>query len=144
MTYSEKLKDPRWQKKRLEILDRDGWACRECGNAERTLHVHHTQYAERTDPWDYQDTCYVVLCDICHKEEHRQIVWQKKFIVNILTFNGAVASDLNAIGWFGHFLQCTVGSMKETTSFLEWLTSDDGFGSLNNAILKYKEHCNED
>lgn len=27
MTYAEKLKDPRWQKKRLRILERDAFAC---------------------------------------------------------------------------------------------------------------------
>jgi len=27
LTYSEKLKDPRWQKKRLEILSRDNFTC---------------------------------------------------------------------------------------------------------------------
>ncbi len=27
MTYAEQLKDPRWQKRRLEILQRDEWRC---------------------------------------------------------------------------------------------------------------------
>lgn len=26
-TYAEKLKDPRWQKRRLEIFERDDWTC---------------------------------------------------------------------------------------------------------------------
>ena len=38
-TYLEKLKDPRWQKKRLEILERDGWKCMACGEKEKTLRV---------------------------------------------------------------------------------------------------------
>ena len=25
MSYSDKLKDPRWQRKRLEIFERDNW-----------------------------------------------------------------------------------------------------------------------
>jgi hypothetical protein len=25
--YSDKLKDPRWQKKRLQIMERDNWCC---------------------------------------------------------------------------------------------------------------------
>ena len=32
MGYSEKLKDPRWQKKRLEILERDNFRCQYCGD----------------------------------------------------------------------------------------------------------------
>lgn len=39
--YSEKLKNPRWQKKRLEIFERDGWKCRACQDEKSTLHVHH-------------------------------------------------------------------------------------------------------
>lgn len=42
--YSEKLKDPRWQKKRLEILNRDEFACRFCGDNKSTLNVHHISY----------------------------------------------------------------------------------------------------
>lgn len=46
MTYYEMLKDPRWQKKRLEIMERDEFACRDCGDKESTLNVHHTYYEE--------------------------------------------------------------------------------------------------
>ena len=37
----EKYKDPRWQKKRLKILERDKWACQLCDGKEKTLHIHH-------------------------------------------------------------------------------------------------------
>lgn len=30
--YKEKLKDPRWQKKRLQIFERDDWCCQKCGD----------------------------------------------------------------------------------------------------------------
>lgn len=49
MTYKEKLKDPRWQKKRLEIFDRDGWKCVECGDKDSTLNVHHIFYLSGLD-----------------------------------------------------------------------------------------------
>jgi hypothetical protein len=58
--YSEKLKDPRWQKLRLEILERDEWSCQACGNAEKTLHVHHTHYVKGFEPWDYVDDCHEI------------------------------------------------------------------------------------
>lgn len=64
MTYSEKLKDPRWQKKRLEILKRDKWACQLCGCKERTLHVHHKQYSG--NPWDSRLEDLITYCSICH------------------------------------------------------------------------------
>lgn len=71
MTYSEKLKDPRWQKKRLEIMQRDEFTCRECGDTKSTLHVHHVYYLNNRDPWDYEDENFMTLCSDCHYNEHR-------------------------------------------------------------------------
>jgi hypothetical protein len=68
-TYSEKLKDPRWQKKRLEVMQRDGFKCRDCSSGTSTLHVHHCFY-EKGDPWNTDDAFLVTLCVDCH--EHRQ------------------------------------------------------------------------
>ncbi|MCH7826998.1 MAG: HNH endonuclease [Bacteroidetes bacterium] len=70
MIYSDKLKDPRWQKKRLEILSRDDWTCQSCGNRRRTLHVHHILYNSNADPWDYKEIDLIVLCKICHEVWH--------------------------------------------------------------------------
>lgn len=70
-TYSEKLKDPRWQKKRLEILERDGWQCRACGNSKLTLHVHHCFYVKNQSPWEH-DECYLkTFCESCHDRYHK-------------------------------------------------------------------------
>ncbi len=69
-TYADKLLDVRWQKKRLYILERDGWACLECGCTDNTLHVHHNKYERGKDPWDYPDDVFETLCDPCHKKEH--------------------------------------------------------------------------
>ena len=68
MTYSEKLKDPRWQKKRLEVLNRDGWKCRCCEETKKTLQVHHRYYVSGRDPWNYPGWCFMTLCDKCHDE----------------------------------------------------------------------------
>lgn len=79
MTYSEKLLDPRWQKKRLEILNRDGFKCLDCGDADSTLHVHHRYYISGRHPWEYPDFCFKTLCKDCHKsipdyqEQNREI-----------------------------------------------------------------------
>lgn len=68
-TYSELLKDPRWQKKRLKILDRDGFECKNCGDTTKTLHVHHRRYINGRNPWEYEDSNLVTLCCDCHKIE---------------------------------------------------------------------------
>jgi hypothetical protein len=67
MNYSEKLKDPRWQKKRLEILERDGWKCRACGDTETTLHVHHIFYLPKKEPWEIPNGFLITFCEGCHK-----------------------------------------------------------------------------
>ena len=67
--YSEKLKDPRWQKKRLEILKRDVWTCRSCMSKEKTLQVHHIFYLPNIDPWDIPDGFLITFCESCHKPD---------------------------------------------------------------------------
>jgi len=64
-TYAEKLKDPRWQKKRLEIFERDKWTCQACGDTTQTLNVHHRFYKSGLDPWEYNEVDLVTLCDNC-------------------------------------------------------------------------------
>lgn len=63
-TYKEKLLDPRWQKKRLKILERDDWACQICEATEETLHVHHEEYHK--EPWETPDNKLRTLCAGCH------------------------------------------------------------------------------
>ena len=65
MTYSDKLKDPRWQKKRLEILARDNWTCQKCMDNETTLHVHHLKY--NGNPWESDEGDLITLCKHCHE-----------------------------------------------------------------------------
>lgn len=62
--YAEKLTDPRWQKKRLEVLSRDGWSCQRCSDTSSTLHVHHKRYTG--EPWDAPLEDLVTLCAECH------------------------------------------------------------------------------
>ena len=66
--YKEKFLDPRWQKKRLEIFNRDQWTCQLCFSLSKTLHIHH-KYYQNTDPWDYDSTALITLCEECHSQE---------------------------------------------------------------------------
>lgn len=69
-SYYEQLKDPRWQRKRLEILQRAEFACEECGDGTQTLHVHHTIYRKGAAPWEYDNAELRCLCENCHAEMH--------------------------------------------------------------------------
>lgn len=71
MRYAEKLKDPRWQKKRLEILQRDNWKCQCCGSEKGTLHAHHIIYEENLEPWEYDNHKIRTYCESCHKCWHK-------------------------------------------------------------------------
>lgn len=69
-SYSEKLRDPRWQRKRLEVMNRDEFKCTKCGNGAVTLNVHHKKYRNGLNPWDYDLTELLTLCEVCHGKEH--------------------------------------------------------------------------
>lgn len=72
MDYKAQYKDPRWQKKRLEILERDKFTCRACGNKEKTLHVHHSHYEKGLNIWDDDYTAHLYcLCEDCHGSWHQ-------------------------------------------------------------------------
>jgi len=79
-TYFDKLKDPRWQKKRLLVLHRDKFTCSSCGSTDKELHVHHMMYESKI-PWETRDFFLITLCTDCHKERHEL----EKFTKHILS-----------------------------------------------------------
>lgn len=58
-TYAEKLRDPRWQKKRLIILQRDHWT------------------------WDASDDDLITLCENCHSSVQQSLSMIKESLVII-------------------------------------------------------------
>ena len=72
LTQSEffaQYRDPRWQKKRLEIMERDEFSCQSCQSKDNTLNVHHcVPYRKETKPWEYENDELITLCEDCHKE----------------------------------------------------------------------------
>lgn len=72
-SYSELLQDPRWQKKRLEIYNRDNWTCQMCGNGLTDgvpLNIHHRVYHKGYLPWEYKDSDLLTICEKCHAKLH--------------------------------------------------------------------------
>jgi hypothetical protein len=67
--YLEKLRDPRWQRKRLHIFERDQWTCQGCGKIDQPLNVHHKLYIDGKEPWETDDKYLITLCDECHALE---------------------------------------------------------------------------
>ena len=69
-SYSDKLRDPRWQRRRLEVFEAAGWKCERCGDKGSTLHAHHKFYMKDWEPWEYAREALLALCEACHHEEH--------------------------------------------------------------------------
>ena len=82
-TYSELLKDPRWQRRRLEILERARFCCEECEDDTSTLHVHHRSYRKGAMPWEYRDDELQCLCEGCHKHK-TQCIYEIKNLIGKL------------------------------------------------------------
>lgn len=70
MDYKEQIKSPKWQKKRLEVMQKDNFTCQLCGNTESMLNVHHLSYHRDRNIWEYEEWELITLCENCHKEEH--------------------------------------------------------------------------
>lgn len=94
-TYREKLKDPRWQKMRLSILERDEFTCQICFNSENTLHVHHRYYAQVENPWDYPPHALVTLCEDCHESEGADMPRAGRALIDRLKEAGAFSFDID-------------------------------------------------
>jgi hypothetical protein len=63
-------KSPLWQKKRLEILERDDYQCQGCGDKESQLQVHHGYYEKGLKLWEYDNDTLWTYCESCHKQAH--------------------------------------------------------------------------
>lgn len=66
--YWQKLQDPRWQKKRLEIMSRAGFKCEDCGGDDEMLHIHHSFYRKGLEPWEYPNSSLHCLCKVHHEQ----------------------------------------------------------------------------
>ena len=97
ISYSEKLKNPKWQKKRLEILERDLWSCQGCYDTKSTLHVHHCYYKSGLDPWKYSNESLVTLCESCHKKESQSDGTKEQLLIDNLKKKGFMSGDFEQL-----------------------------------------------
>lgn len=95
MTYADLLRDPRWQKKRLEIMQRDGFQCRFCSDDKSTLNVHHCFYERGKAPWEYPNASLVTFCEDCHEMQRSMEDCAGRFI-SLLRRLGVSNSDFDS------------------------------------------------
>lgn len=109
-TYLELLRDPRWQRKRLEVMERADFACEECGDKSTTLNVHHKLYRKGAMPWEYADEELGCLCETCHEAEHTSRDALKTAIASMRLYQlERLLGYAEAIG-----LTCAEGSRQPT------------------------------
>lgn len=95
--YAQLLRDPRWQKKRLEIMQRDDFTCMRCYTSKETLNVHHCYYVFGRNPWEYENESLLTLCEHCHEGETNHGKQAKDSLVRALArkgFTGIEFEDL--------------------------------------------------
>jgi len=95
MSYSDSLKHPNWQKRRLEILKRDDFTCRNCQSSDKTLNVHHIKYKGK--PWEVESKYLITLCEDCHGQEHQFRDDQIQNIVDHLESNQYTWLDIERL-----------------------------------------------
>ena len=77
MSYSEKLKNPKWDKFRSDYTEHfkirensEKVFCEWCLNEDDEIHLHHIRYKKGGGPWDSDFEDVMFLCRQCHKKYH--------------------------------------------------------------------------
>lgn len=96
-SYVEKFKDPRWQRMRLAVFERDKWRCRKCHSTDKTLNAHHLYYLESHEPWEYDLSALLTLCEDCHEAETVALRVNERRLIHALKCFGLMADDMEMI-----------------------------------------------
>jgi DNA adenine methylase len=94
--YAEKLKDPRWQKMRLKIMERDCFECQRCCDSTSTLNVHHLIYG-KGEPWEVPESWLLTLCESCHEDETARRRDSEWGLIRSLRALGCLADDFDRL-----------------------------------------------
>lgn len=122
LTYSEKLKSPKWQKLRLAVLNRDEFTCRLCKDTETTLNVHHTKYTTNK-PWNEPIEHLVTLCEHCHfeVEDNKKTISNFNSLMIIKKVNNKTKERMMILAIPRRMLSISIysadGKQQETTTF---------------------------
>lgn len=120
MTYAQKLKDPRWKSRRLQILKAANYKCAHCHTSER-LEVHHINYRKGKEPWDYHDCELMCLCRKCHELVEDVAIPDLRCLVAVLPawtlFHMCIAIERTVIAMSDKGKSLSVASIFEEAAF---------------------------
>lgn len=142
-TYAEKLKDPRWQKFRLMIFERDNWECLRCDCKIKQLHVHHLNYVKNKNPWNYKYDEVATLCEDCHASIHNGTIEKEDVFKEIRRLPLSFYEELRM---FNKFI-IEASHLKNITGLIDaekyfrylrtfFIDTDYNFPTLRNAIKR--------
>lgn len=134
-SYADKLRDPRWQKRRLEIMQRDKFRCVECSDDKNMLHVHHTRYLKNTDPWDYPNCLLTTLCESCHQALHSGVLSGVEHLQYVFEERESPSAFLPCLG----FAVEQVMDRSATLTANEWIECGRAFTAKIEEILGRKK-----
>lgn len=75
-------KNPRWKRKRKNILKRDNYMCQECkryGRRTEATTVHHKKHTDEFPELAYEDDNLVSLCEACHNKMHPEKAKHRRY-----------------------------------------------------------------
>ena len=147
-TYSQKLRDPMWKAKRLQVIEARGKQCEECGSPSN-LQVHHTYYEFGLEPWEYPDSALKCLCDPCHSRRHQLLDGIKLQLERIDN------EDLERVLFFAMALNRPLQDRIQVTNWAQlsgvagaFLISDyqamkfvDDFSCVGTGLLQFLSQC---
>ena len=119
MDYSESLRSPLWQKKRLEIMSLHNFTCQSCKEKNEQLNVHHISYKKGKKPWEYDNCNFMCLCKTCHENYHRvKIAVENGFSSCFSCCNGSpsINVDDGYIETAIHYLLKNIEGLQESMS----------------------------
>jgi len=120
--YAKKYRDPRWQKKRLEVMQRDEFTCQSCCDDTKTLNVHHRFYLPDKEPWEYPSDVLITLCEDCHEEEKEGKNEADYFILQAIRLH-FLNSDIHSLA-DGLFKMKLCHLHEVVASVFEWVFTD--------------------
>ncbi len=129
MNYSEQLKSPMWQKKRLEIMKRDKFTCQDCGDTENQLQVHHKSYTYGKMVWEYDNDNLITLCEDCHSS----ITDIKKIIKLRIDYKFLSYDQLNKVDYILDALErMDLGDIVQVAKFTNYIFELKAFEQSEN------------
>lgn len=97
MKYSDQLKHPKWQKRRLEILEAADWKCEDCGSTNSQLEIHHCFYIQGINAWEHGRDLLICVCHGCHVVRQK---WERALHVSVArVFRFKTQAEIEAEAW---------------------------------------------